>query len=103
MIVAQEQSRAMAANLIRECGPDEAKQVERAYQRAVGRKPTADEARIAKDFLGEQSGSAAERLLARLPAGVPDGLPAGADVAHAVALADFCLALFNANEFAYRP
>jgi hypothetical protein len=100
---AQQQSRAMAATLRRECGPDVDKQIGNAYQRAFGRKPSADEVRMAKDFLNDQSQSAAERLLARLPAGVPDGLPAGADVAHAVALADFCLALFNANEFASRP
>jgi hypothetical protein len=98
---AQQQSRTMAATLLCECGDDEAEQVELAYQRAFGRKPTADEMRTAKEFLRDQSQSAAERLLARLPAGVPDGLPAGVDVSHAVALADFCLALFNANEFAY--
>jgi hypothetical protein len=100
---AQQQSRAMAATLLCECGSDEAKQIERAYQRGFGRRPTADQVRTAKDFLRDQSQSAAERLLARLPAGVPDGLAAGADVAHAVALADLCLALFNANEFAYGP
>jgi hypothetical protein len=100
---AQQQSRAMAATLLHECDSDDAKLVERAYQRAFGRKPTAEEGRIAKDFLREQSESANERLLARLPAGVPEGLPPGSDVTHAVALADFCLALFNANEFAYGP
>jgi hypothetical protein len=99
----QGQSRAMAATLLRECGPDADRQVDRAYRRAFGRPPTADEVRIAKDFVREQAASAADRLLARLPAGVPDGLPAGADAAHATALADFCLALFNANEFAYGP
>jgi Protein of unknown function (DUF1553)/Protein of unknown function (DUF1549) len=98
---AQQQSRAMAATLVRECGPDADKQVDRAYRRAFGRRPSADEARMARDFLRDQSAAAAERLLARLPAGVPEALPAGADVAQAVALADFCLALFNANEFAY--
>jgi hypothetical protein len=99
----QEQSRAMAATLIGECGSDADRQIERAYQRAFCRRPTADEVKTAKAFLAEQSQSAADRLLARLPAGVPDGLPARADVPHAVALADFCLALFNANEFAYGP
>jgi hypothetical protein len=99
----QEQSRAMAASLLRECGPDVEKEVTQAYRRAFGRPPTADEVRVAKEFLTGQADLAADRLRARLPAGVPDGLPAEADVPHAVALADFCLALFNANEFAYRP
>jgi len=100
---AQEQSRAMAASVIREVGNDPDKQVALAYRRAFSRPPTAEEVRIAKDFLVEQTGSVQERLLARLPAGVPNGLPTDADVAHAVALADLCLALFNANEFVYIP
>jgi hypothetical protein len=100
---AQEQSRAMAASLLRECGTDMEKQITQAYRRAFNRKPLADEVRIAKEFLTGQAELAADRLRARLPAGVPDGLPAGVDVPHVVALADFCLALFNANEFVYGP
>jgi Protein of unknown function (DUF1553)/Protein of unknown function (DUF1549) len=100
---AQEQSRAMAANLLRACGPDVDKQITQAYRRAFSRPPTADEMRIATEFLRDQAEIAADRLRARLPAGVPDRLPEGADVPHAVALADFCLALFNANEFVYGP
>jgi hypothetical protein len=98
---AREQSRAMSANLLREYDNDVDKQIAQAYRRAFARTPTADEARIAKDFLKEQAALALERLQARLPAGVPDSLPSNADPAHAVALADFCLAIFNANEFVY--
>ena len=98
---AQEQSRAMSATLLHECGNDVDKQIAQAYRRAFARTPTADETRIAKEFLKGQAELARERLQARLPAGVPDSLPASADPAHAVALADFCLALFNANEFVY--
>jgi hypothetical protein len=99
----QRQSRAMAATLLRECGPNTDLQIERAYRRAFARRPTTDEIDVAKTFLKDQAESAADRLRARLPAGVPDDLPPGSNVAHAVALADFCLALFNANEFAYGP
>jgi hypothetical protein len=99
----QDQSRAMAATLVRECGADVEKQIGRAYRRAFGRPATADEVRLSKDFLKEQAATVADRLLARLPAGVPEGLSAGEDPAHAAALADLCLALFNANEFAYGP
>src|SRR5262249_9972241 len=98
-----DQSRAMAATVIRESGQDVERQVARAYARAFGRPPLAHEMKVAKDFLRDQAESAADRLRARLPAGVPEGLPAGADVPHAVALADFCLALCNANEFVYGP
>ena len=41
----------MAATLVVECGSDIDKQVARAYRRAFGRPPTADEVRIAKEFL----------------------------------------------------
>jgi hypothetical protein len=100
---ALQQSRAMSASLLRECGADVETQIVRAYRRAFGRPPTADEIRVAKAFLQGQTELAAERLQARLPAGAPDSLPDLADVPHAVALADFCLALFNANEFVYGP
>jgi len=100
---AQRQSRALAATLVCECGPEPDKQVDRAYRRAFGRRPTTDEVRMAREFLRDQSASAAERLLARLPAGVPDGLPPGADVARVRALADLCVAVFNTNEFVYTP
>jgi hypothetical protein len=100
---AQQQSRAMSASLLRECGSDIDKQVTQAYRRGFSRSASADEVRVAKEFLKGQAELAAERLLARLPAGLPEGLPANVDAAHAVALADFCLALFNANEFVYGP
>lgn len=100
---AQQQSRAMSASLLLECGTDVDKQIIQAYRRAFSRAPSGDEVRMAKEFLKGQAELAAERLLARLPAGVPDGLPANVDAAHSVALADFCLALFNANEFVHGP
>jgi hypothetical protein len=37
----------------------------------------------------------------RLPVAVPEGIPPGVDPATAAALADYCLALFNRNEFLY--
>ncbi|MSR52541.1 MAG: DUF1553 domain-containing protein [Gemmataceae bacterium] len=100
---AQEQSRAMAASVIREAGNEPEKQIALAYRRAFCRAPTVEEVRLAREFLDGQVGLVQERFLARLPAGVPERLPKDADVAQAVALADFCLALFNANEFVYMP
>jgi hypothetical protein len=43
------------------------------------------------------------RLQAGEPVGTPKGLPEGADHAAAAALADFCLALLNSNEFVFVP
>ncbi len=101
--LAQEQSRAMATTVWKECGPDATKQIERAYRRAFSRPPSADELADAKAFLADQAEAASDRLRARKPTGIPPGLPPAADLARAVALADLCLALFNANEFVYGP
>jgi hypothetical protein len=100
--VAQSQSRALAATLARECGSDLATQVDRAYRRVLGRPPSKAEVQEAIEFIRGQETIIAERARARLAAGVPDELPEKADPIRAAAVADFCLALFNANEFVYR-
>jgi hypothetical protein len=68
----QEQCRALAARLERECGADRDRQVERAYWLALGRPPREAERQLARDFFARQG-----------------------------PLADFCLALLNCNEFVY--
>ena len=70
----QEQSKALAARLLRECGPDTDRQIDRAYRLALARPPRPAELATARAFL-------------RTPAD----------------LADFCLAMFNRNEFLYIP
>ncbi len=56
---------------------------------------------MAMDFLREQSERLRDRLRMRLPVDVPAETPTGVDPALATAMADFCLALFNRNEFLY--
>lgn len=99
----QTQSRAFAARLIAECGDNSKQWVEQAYLGCFGRKPDKEERAVAAEFLTEQTESIRERLLARQKVAVPANLPGNADLASAAALADFCLALFNANEFVYVP
>jgi hypothetical protein len=90
----QAQSKAFAARVQREAGADEVARVDRAYRLALCRAPREAERRIAIDFLAGQI----ELLRARRQAGLPDPVdPATA------ALADFCLALLNRNEFVYVP
>jgi hypothetical protein len=98
---ARGQARAFAARVVREAGPDRAAQVAWAYRLALSRPPRPDEALMAEEFLAGQTELIADRLRARLPVGLPEGLPPHADLAEAAALADFCLALFNRNEFLY--
>ena len=72
----QDQSRALADRLLRQCGgADRGCLVEAAFDLTLSRSPTADEARLADDFLAAR----------------PEGLR------------DLSLALLNRNEFVYRP
>jgi hypothetical protein len=97
----QEQARRFAGRLLRECGPDTERQIDRAYRLALARPPRAAEVHQARDFLTGQAELVRERLLARQPVGLPPGVADGVDPAAAVALVDFCLALLNCNEFLY--
>jgi hypothetical protein len=97
----QKQSKVFASRLIRECGPSQDRQIERAYVLALGRSPRDGEVRMARDFLQEQAALLQDRLRARKPVGFPPDLPDTIDPAAAAALADFCLALLNRNEFVY--
>jgi hypothetical protein len=100
--LAQAQSRALAATLARECGTDVVAQIDRAYRRALGRPASKPDVEMATAFIEGQAAIIADRTRARLPAGVPEELPETADPIRAAAVADFCLALFNSNEFVYR-
>jgi hypothetical protein len=70
----QEVSTSFAARLEKSCGKDRACQIDTAWRLALSRPPRADENRLAKGFF--KSGGT---------------------------LPDFCLALFNRNEFIYVP
>jgi hypothetical protein len=71
----------LAARVLREAGLDRAAQVERCYLHALGRPPDAAERKLAIAFL--------------------EAAAARAGGSSQTALADFCLALFNLNEFVY--
>jgi hypothetical protein len=91
-----EQARVFASRLRTECGDDTDAQVRRAYLLALGRSATKQEIAQAKNFLAIQSrlvGS--EQVAERQKASGQNKL------ATAAALADFCLALLNCNEFLY--
>jgi hypothetical protein len=97
----QEQSKALASRLLRECGPSVDKQIDRAYHLSLGRAPREAEMKMARDFLAEQTALIQDRLRARKPVGLPPDIPETVDPAAAAALPDFCLAILNRNEFLY--
>jgi hypothetical protein len=83
----QEQSRKFAERLTRECPDSAEKRVIRAFVIAFGREPRAEELKSGVHFRDTQS-----RLLAT---------QLRAEEARNEALADFCLAILNRNEFLY--
>ena len=95
--LAREQSQAFAHRLLRECGTDDRKLVARAFAIAFGRPVTNVEMGRTIDFLKNRA--------AQLEASddAPDVPPVerGTLPPREAALADLCLALFNANEFVY--
>ena len=84
--LAREQAAAFARRLIRECGADRAWAVSRAWLLAFGRPVNEKEAKNASSFLDARIAATSSQR---------DGSPEEA------ALAELCLALFNANEFIY--
>jgi hypothetical protein len=97
----QAQSKVFAARLMHECGGESAALIRRSYQLAIGREPSAAEKEMADEFLTTQAESIRRRLQARLSVSLPPDMPEGVDPALAAALADFCLAMMNRNEFIY--
>jgi hypothetical protein len=91
----------MAGYLLSHAGGDVEAQIALCYRRVLSRSPTVDEAGAARALLaGEtqrlhEEGHAAEQLA------LPRPLAEGADPYQAAALVEFCLAMFNTNEFVY--
>ena len=79
--VADRQAAAFARRLLRECGPGPERAVGRAWRLAFGRPPERKEAERAAAFLRERTTAHGGKVEA--------------------ALAELCLAIFNANEFVY--
>jgi hypothetical protein len=97
----QTQSKQFAARLLRECGARVDRQIDRAYRLALARPPQDSELRMAHEFLATQEALIRDRLRAQQPVGLPPAICESVDPATAAALADFCLALLNRNEFLY--
>ncbi|MDB5337065.1 MAG: hypothetical protein JWN70_2684 [Planctomycetaceae bacterium] len=94
-------ARDLCGVLLRASADGNAGRVTLAYQLTLGRSPRADELQTALGFLrAETEGLEATKRPATELA-VPDHLPVGVSAESAAALTEFCLALFNLNEFIY--
>jgi hypothetical protein len=77
-------------------------QVDRAFRLAYGRAATAEEQKLAADFIARQMPIMAQRLAdAKSKPPLPDKLPSGIDPARAAAMVDLSQMLLNSNEFLY--
>lgn len=94
-------ARDLTGYLISQVGDDAGKQIDLVYQRTLGRPPAVDEQVVALRFLAEEATKLKDTGRAVSELAVPRALPEGFDPYVAAALTDFCLALFNLNEFVY--
>jgi hypothetical protein len=97
----QEQSSRFASRLLRECGSQRKRQIDRAYLLALARAPATVERQLVRRFLLSQADLLRDRLRSRRRVQLPAGIPTDFEPAAAAALVDFCLALLNCNEFVY--
>ena len=87
--------------MLRDGGSDPVQQIDLAYRLALSRPPHDSELRMAREFLAAQVKTIRERQRTQQPLRLASGIPDSVDPAAAAALADFCLALLNSNEFIY--
>jgi hypothetical protein len=96
-----EQSRRMAGYLLSSAGSDAEAQIALCYRRVLSRAPTPDEAGAARELLAGEANRLREEGRAAEQLALPRPLVEGVDPYQAAALVEFCLAMFNANEFVY--
>ena len=97
------QTNAMASRVIAEAGTNPQQQIQRAWQLACGREPTADEVAMARTHLREQTAGFTAALKNALPAS-EDGEPILNSKQldpEQLALASLCHVLMTTNEFIY--
>jgi hypothetical protein len=94
-------ARNLAGFVLAHAGSSAESQVTMTYERVLGRLPTPLESSAGLRFLGEQAVKLKESNRPASELALPSSLPEGTDPHAAAALTDFCLALFNLNEFVY--
>ena len=90
-----------ARRLLREAGNQPSAIVERAYRLALARPARDQEHQIALAFLDQQVQTLKEEAGSGYPPEVKVELPSDVDPYFAAALADFCLVMFNLDEFLF--
>jgi hypothetical protein len=96
-------ARSFAGRVLNDSGLTPDAEVQRAFKLAYGRAPTAEEQKIASDFLARQMPILQQRLAGgdKSKTPLPTNLPAGVDPVRAAALVDLSQMLLDSNEFLY--
>lgn len=94
-------ARDLAGFLIGSAGDDTGRLIAMAYSRTLGREATTDELAVGKKFLEQEAHKLKASGRKAVELALPASLSAETDAYRAAALVDFCLALFNLNEFVY--
>jgi hypothetical protein len=98
---AMEWAEGLAARVLEGGGDNREAQIAVAYKLAYSRPPTAEESKIAFEFLQRHREIIASRVKSGGRITEVAALPAGVDAVDAAALVDFCHMLINSNEFVY--
>src|SRR5678809_1142833 len=95
-------AQALAGRVLNDSGLTPDAQIDRAFKLTYGRAPSADEQKLAADFLARQIPIMSGRMAdAKAKPPMPANMPAGADPARAAALVDLSQMLLDSNEFLY--
>jgi hypothetical protein len=95
------QSQSLAELLFEQAGGNERAMITKLYERALARKPRAEELRLTQEFLKDQAELIRVRIARGEAVSKPQGAPKTMTAATAAAWVDLCLATMNLNEFVY--
>ena len=91
----------LARRLLLECGNDQEKMIARAYRLAMARPPCDEERQIALTYLDRQRRLLQEQADSGNPPRIEIEVSTPTEPFFAAALADFCLVIFNLDEFLF--
>ena len=95
-------AQSLAGRVLNDSGLTPDAQIDRTFKLTYGRAPSAEEQKLAADFLAKQMPIMTQRLAdAKTKPPLPDKMPSGMDPARAAALVDLSQMLLDSNQFLY--